>query len=186
MSNNSTLLVGLDLGDRHSDVCILDREGELIEESRIPTGQSDLRRKFAGLPSFRIALRVGSHARRVSRLLEGDAQEILAANARQLRRVYRSPARPIASILHPLAMLRQDPGPPRQAKKSPDTKAQKRGRRGLRPGVTGRQFRKMARARVSFCGRCFGRASRAGMLPAKPTIHGLLGRPFVDLATIRV
>jgi hypothetical protein len=32
----STAFVGLDLGDKRSNVFILDQEGELIEETRIP------------------------------------------------------------------------------------------------------------------------------------------------------
>ena len=36
MVKNSTAFVGLDLGDKRSNVFILDQEGELIEETRIP------------------------------------------------------------------------------------------------------------------------------------------------------
>jgi hypothetical protein len=35
--NNSTLFIGIDLGDEHSFVTILDPEGEWIEERRIPS-----------------------------------------------------------------------------------------------------------------------------------------------------
>src|SRR4030067_210253 len=37
MFKNSMLFVGLDLGDRHSHLVILDQDGELVEEARMPT-----------------------------------------------------------------------------------------------------------------------------------------------------
>jgi hypothetical protein len=56
MVNNSTAFVGLDLGDKRSNAFILDPEGELIEEIRIPTNESAFRRKFASLPPCRVAM----------------------------------------------------------------------------------------------------------------------------------
>ena len=44
MVKNSTAFVGLDLGDKRSNVFILDPEGELIEEICIPTNDSAFRR----------------------------------------------------------------------------------------------------------------------------------------------
>jgi len=37
MLKNSMLFVGLELGDRHSLVCVLNGEGEVVEKSRLPT-----------------------------------------------------------------------------------------------------------------------------------------------------
>jgi hypothetical protein len=44
MIKDSTALVGLDLGDKRSNVFMLDQGGELIEETRIPTTQPAFRR----------------------------------------------------------------------------------------------------------------------------------------------
>ena len=55
MSNIGTVFIGLDLGNKYSEVCILNQDGEVIEESRPPTTQSALRRKFTSLPSCRQA-----------------------------------------------------------------------------------------------------------------------------------
>lgn len=91
MNEDITLFVGLDLGDRHAHLVIVDREGELVEESRLPTSRAGLRRKFSSLPRSRVALEVGGHSRWVSQLLEELGHEVLVANARKLRAIYANP-----------------------------------------------------------------------------------------------
>ncbi len=88
MFKDSTAFVGLDLGDKRSDVCILDPEGELIEETRIPTTEAAFRRKFASLPPCRVALEVGTHSRWASHLLTQLGHEVIVANPRRLRLIY--------------------------------------------------------------------------------------------------
>jgi len=63
MSNNSTFFIGIDLGDKFSEVFILDQDANVIEESRIPTTRNAFQRKFSILQSCRIAMEVGSHSR---------------------------------------------------------------------------------------------------------------------------
>jgi predicted NBD/HSP70 family sugar kinase len=63
MNKNSMLIVELDLGDKHSCIAILDQEGELIEESRLPTTKVSFQRKFSALQPRRIAMKVGTHSR---------------------------------------------------------------------------------------------------------------------------
>jgi hypothetical protein len=70
MLNNSTFFVGLDLGDKHSYVTIIDQEGELIEETRLPTTKASFQRKFSTLQPSRIAMEVGANSRWVSHLLK--------------------------------------------------------------------------------------------------------------------
>ncbi len=84
MIKNSTAFVGLDLGDKRSNVFMLDQGGELIEEARIPTAEPAFRRKFASLPPCRVAMEAGTHSRWASRLLEQLGHEVLVANPRRL------------------------------------------------------------------------------------------------------
>jgi hypothetical protein len=51
--------VGLDLGDRTSLVHLRNAAGEFVEEARLPTTQTALRKKFADQPPLRIALEEG-------------------------------------------------------------------------------------------------------------------------------
>ena len=51
---------GLDLGDRTSQLCVLDSaSGEVIEEARLATSEAGLRHRFEGVGRMRIALEVG-------------------------------------------------------------------------------------------------------------------------------
>ena len=99
MSKKCMLFVQLDLGDKYSHLVILDQEGKVLEESRIPTTQSALRRKSAILPSCRIALEAGAHSRWVSHRLKDFGHEVLVADARKLRLIYHNPRKSDASML---------------------------------------------------------------------------------------
>jgi transposase len=89
MSQHYGVTAGIDLGDRYTHVCLLDSEnGEVIEESRIPTSSKAFQRRFSGIAPMRIAIEVGTHSPWVSRLLEECGHEVLVANARKVRLIY--------------------------------------------------------------------------------------------------
>jgi transposase len=91
-------------------VAVLDQEGELMEEARLPTTQAAFRRKFASQPACRIAMEVGSHSRWVSELLRQLGHEVLVANAGKLRAIYHNPRKGDRVDAHTLARLaRLDP-----------------------------------------------------------------------------
>lgn len=80
---------GLDLGDKYSQLCVLDAQsGEVIEESRVRTTEEGIRRRFGRCLKMRIALEAGTHSPWVSRLLKELGHEVLVANPRKLRLVY--------------------------------------------------------------------------------------------------
>ena len=108
MNKNSMYFAGLDLGDKFSYVSILDQDGELIEESRLPTTKASFQRKFSALLSCRVAMEVGTHSRWASHLLRELSHDVLVANARKLRAIYHNPRkgdRADAEILARLARL---------------------------------------------------------------------------------
>src|SRR5215207_3086341 len=89
MSQHYGVTAGIDLGDRYTHVCLLDNEnGEVIEESRIPTNTKAFERRFSGTAPMRIAIETGTHSPWVSRLLEECGHEVLVANARKVRLIY--------------------------------------------------------------------------------------------------
>jgi hypothetical protein len=56
MSQHHVLTAGINLGDRYTHLCLLDSEnGEVIEESRIPTSPKAFERRFSGTAPMRIA-----------------------------------------------------------------------------------------------------------------------------------
>lgn len=78
------ITVGLDLGDRYSRYCVLNREGEVIEEGRIQSTETAFRRHFEGEPRQRMALECGTHSPWVSRLLNRLGHQVIVANARKI------------------------------------------------------------------------------------------------------
>ncbi len=82
---------GLDLGDRYSRLCVLDGEtGEVVEEGRIATTEVALRRRFSSAGPMRVALEAGTHSPWVSRVLSECGHEVIVANPRKVRLIYRN------------------------------------------------------------------------------------------------
>lgn len=79
--------IGVDLGDKHSRVCVLDEAGEIAEEGSVSTSAGALARKFKGLDRHRIVIETGTHANWVHDLLAGFGHEVVVANARKVRAI---------------------------------------------------------------------------------------------------
>ena len=56
------LTIGVDLGDRLSDYCILNGAGEIIREHRLPTTPKGIDEVFSKIPTSRVALETGTHS----------------------------------------------------------------------------------------------------------------------------
>ena len=82
ITKETTLTVGLDVGDRYVQVCVLDEAGEVVEESRLPTKAAALERRLAASERMRVVLEAGTHSPWLSRLLEQRGHEVLVANPR--------------------------------------------------------------------------------------------------------
>ena len=87
MRDYSMMTVGIDLGDKYSDVCVLDREGEVVERTRLRTTVRGLQ-QFFQRPMMRVVLEVGVHSRWVSEQLLSLGHEVHVANPRQLGLIY--------------------------------------------------------------------------------------------------
>lgn len=92
-SKGTRMTVGLDLGDRYSYVMVLDEEGQLVKEGRVATHEAALRQWFSGCSPMRIALETGTHSPWVSRVLEDCGHEVVVANSRKLRLIYKNPSK---------------------------------------------------------------------------------------------
>ncbi|HEX6810550.1 MAG TPA: IS110 family transposase [Planctomycetota bacterium] len=82
------LTIGIDLGDKHSHVCVLDAEGTIVEESRLQTKPAAFRQRFGGLPTARIAIEAGTHSPWANALRREFGHEVLVANPRKVRAIY--------------------------------------------------------------------------------------------------
>jgi transposase len=84
------LTIGLDLGDKTSRYCVLDREGNVLLERSISTSEKGFSQAFENLDASRIALEVGTHSPWVKRLLETWNHEVIVANARRVKLITES------------------------------------------------------------------------------------------------
>jgi len=85
MENDATTTYGLDLGDKKSVLCVLDEDGEVIEEARVTTSERGFTHYFQERAPALVVMEVGSHSPWVSRLLEELAHVVLLANARRVK-----------------------------------------------------------------------------------------------------
>jgi hypothetical protein len=79
------LTIGLDLGDRASWSCVLNKAGTILLEQRVSTTPKAVREVFGNMPRSRIALETGPHCPWVSRLLSEFGHEVIGAHARNGR-----------------------------------------------------------------------------------------------------
>ena len=81
--------IGLDLGDRVSRYCRLNRAGQSVEGS-VATTKAALRKHFAELKPSHIAIEIGTHACWVADLLRELGHTVVVANAREVKAVSQS------------------------------------------------------------------------------------------------
>jgi transposase len=85
------LVIGVDLGDKESQVCVLGAEHEIRQEVRVRMTSPALQAWFACVqqPAM-IVMEAGSHSPWVSRLLEGMGHSVVVADPRRLRLISQS------------------------------------------------------------------------------------------------
>lgn len=79
--------IGIDLGDRQSDVCILGRAGGVVRRTKVATTERGLTEVMQGHGGTRVIVEVGTHSPWVSRLLERLGHEVIVANPWRVRRI---------------------------------------------------------------------------------------------------
>ncbi|HZQ21870.1 MAG TPA: transposase [Terriglobales bacterium] len=82
------LTIGVDLGDRYSQCCVLDSQGHIIAEGKFSSSQDGFKKHFKDVKRVRIAIEAGAHSRWVSELLSSLGHEVLVANPRSLHLIF--------------------------------------------------------------------------------------------------
>ncbi len=108
--------IGLDLGDRSHNVCVLDGQGQMIHEGPLLNERVALALLLTKYPAATVALEAGTHSPWISRHLTGLGATVIVANPRKLHAITRHErkcdrrdavmlarlARADAALLHPL------------------------------------------------------------------------------------
>src|SRR2546425_9788770 len=84
------LTIGVDLGDRWSNCCVLDEAGEILLEQKLPTTPEAMKQPFEKIPRSLMALETGTHSPWVSRLLKELGHEVLVAHAQKVNLISKS------------------------------------------------------------------------------------------------
>ena len=102
--------IGIDLGDRKSNYCVMDEGKEIRLEDKLATTAEAFTAYFSAMPRSRIALEVGTHSPWVSALLEGLGHEVYVANPRKMESIKKSKRKNDKEDARKLARLvRADP-----------------------------------------------------------------------------
>lgn len=85
VGKTDAITIGIDLGDRTSQYCVLNAKGEVIERAAVTTTNKGMAQAFGSRRQSRVAIEVGTHSPWVSRLLKSFGHEVIVANARQVQ-----------------------------------------------------------------------------------------------------
>jgi transposase len=98
--------MGIDMGDKWSHVVTLDNEtGDVVEDMKLMTCEAAFRAEFGQRKPMRVAIEAGTHSPWASRLLEELGHEVLVANPRELRIIYKSDKKNDRNDAHSLARV---------------------------------------------------------------------------------
>ena len=79
------LVIGIDTGDRYSEICVLDQQGLVVQRGRIQTTGLAMHQQFSTLARQRVAMETGTHSPWMYGVLVSCGHEVIVANARKLR-----------------------------------------------------------------------------------------------------
>ena len=82
--NRNRLTVGVDLGDKWSNFCVLGLDGEKLTEGELRTAQQDFTEFFQLLSAARVVMEVGTHSAWARDVVANCGHEVLVANPRQM------------------------------------------------------------------------------------------------------
>lgn len=84
------ITIGMDLGDKNHEVCVLDNEGNVLGQERITNTKEAVIKFFRQYTGALVAVETGTHSPWISRELEALGCEVLVGNSRKLRMIWNS------------------------------------------------------------------------------------------------
>lgn len=90
MADVITLFAGMDIGDSHCDVLVVDEAGEYDAKFRCRTDEDAIRRYFSRKEKMRVVLEAGVHSHWVVEILEELGHEVRVLNPRDLAMIWHS------------------------------------------------------------------------------------------------
>jgi len=82
--------IGIDLGDKHCDVCVLNGDGEFEESFRLRMLGPELQTYFATVGRSRVAIEAGGQSRWVAEVIERCGHQVYVSNTRKVAYITQS------------------------------------------------------------------------------------------------
>lgn len=89
MKDRNTVFVGCDVGDRTSEICIVDSRGAVVERRQVKTTVRGLTSALARREHTTVAIEAGTHSRWIEETLTAAGHRVIVANPRQVRLIWK-------------------------------------------------------------------------------------------------
>lgn len=84
------ITIGMDLGDKKHQVCVLNKAGEIVVEEEVAGNRAAIVSFFKRYRGAVVAMETGTHSRWVSQVAAAEGLDVLVGNARKLRMIWES------------------------------------------------------------------------------------------------
>jgi transposase len=105
MRDRNAAFVGCDIGDKFSELCVVDRTGAVIEARRVRTTKPALVHTIQKHRPARVVIEAGTHSRWVEEALAEAGHEVVVANPRQIQLIWKRKKKTDRSDANLLARL---------------------------------------------------------------------------------
>jgi transposase len=105
MRDRNSTFVGCDVGDKFTELCVMDRTGAVIDATRVRTSRPALVRAIAKHRPARVALEAGTHSRWIEEVLAAEGHQVVVANPRQIQLIWKRKKKTDRSDANLLAKL---------------------------------------------------------------------------------
>ncbi len=86
----TNVTIGIDLGDKNHEVCVLNLDGEIVERFSVKNTKKQLQKEFKRFLAPVIAIETGTHSPWISRELTAMGARVLVGNARKIKAIWAS------------------------------------------------------------------------------------------------
>lgn len=89
MGDRNTVFVGCDVGEKLSELCVLDSSGAVVERRQVRTTAHGIAKPLGRYRKAIVVIEVGVHSRWIEEVLTGAGHQVIVANARQVKLIWK-------------------------------------------------------------------------------------------------
>jgi transposase len=89
MGDRNSMFIGCDVGDRTTEICVLDGAGAVVQRKQVGTTAGALTKALARHRKATVAVEAGTHSRWIEEVLSADGHRVIVANPRQVQLIWK-------------------------------------------------------------------------------------------------